>query len=408
MYQKRMAEIEARKAEIAQEITQADEARTKELDAEVDSLNAELTMLRSKQAVAGKVQPLPDGGKPADADLEARAADMKASGKITLTAQEVRRGLLAAMQRSTTLAADSLAKPTGVGQNVEGTFNTVSSIVDEVRVMDCEGCGEWSEPYVSANSTAGSRTDGAANASASDPTFRVAAIKPNLVNVTSYVSKNIEKLTPVNYVAKVQEIALVAIRAKVGALIVNGDGSNFYGIKTAKNTKNEVIYDTLTMELDSSKKGVIDEKTLRKIVLSYGGDENVGASARLYLNKADLIAFGDVRGTDKTPVYEITPDAGNPNTGIIKDGGLAVPYTINSNLTALAGTAQTTSAAANTMVYGDPLNYELGLFGDYTIEVSKDYKFAEGLLTVMGEVLAGGNLIKHHGFLVCQIAKGTS
>ncbi len=407
MYQKRMAEIEARKAEIAQEIAEADEARTQALDAEVDGLNQELTMLRSKLAVANKVQPLPDGGKPVDADLEARAAEMKHCGKITLTAQEVRRGLVAPIQRATTIATDSLAKPTGVGQNVEGTFNVVSSIVDEVRVMDCEGCGEWSEPYVSANATAGTRTDGTA-ATGSDPTFRVAAIKPNLVNVTSYVSKNIEKLTPVNYVAKVQEIALMALRAKVGVLIVNGDGSNFYGIKTATNTKSEAIYDTLTMALDSSKKGVIDEKTLRKIVLSYGGDENVGASARLYLNKSDLIAFGDIRGSDKKPVYEITPDAGNPNTGIIKDGGLAVPYTINSNLTALAGTAQSSAAVTNTMVYGDPMNYELGLFGDYVIEVSKDYKFAEGLLTVMGEVLAGGNLIKHNGFLVCQIAKGTA
>ena len=392
MYQKRMAAIEARKAEIAKEIAQADEARTQELDAEVDGLNQELTMLRAKQAVAGKVKPLPDGGKPVDADLEARAAEMKNSGKITLTAQEVRRGLVAPIQRATTIATDSLAKPTGVGQNVEGTFNVVSSIVDEVRVMDCEGCGEWSEPYVSANAAAGTRTDGTA-ATASDPTFRVASIRPNLVNVTSYVSKNIEKLTPVNYVAKVQEIALVALRAKVGALIVNGDGSNFYGIKTATNTKSEAIYDTLTMALDSSKKGVIDEKTLRKIVLSYGGDENVGASARLYLNKSDLIAFGDVRGSDKKPVYEITPDAGNPN---------------NSNLTALAGTAQSSTAVTNTMVYGDPMNYELGLFGNYVIEVSKDYKFAEGLLTVMGEVLAGGNLIKHNGFLVCQIAKGTA
>ena len=82
MYQKRMAEIEARKAEIAKEIAQADEARTQELDAEVDGLNQELTMLRAKQAVAGKVKPLPDGGKPVDADLEARAAEMKNSGKI--------------------------------------------------------------------------------------------------------------------------------------------------------------------------------------------------------------------------------------------------------------------------------------------------------------------------------------
>lgn len=50
-----------------------------------------------------------------------------------------------------------------------------------------------------------------------------------------------------------------------------------------------------------------------------------------------------------------------------------MPYTINSNLTALAGTAQSNTAVTNTMVYGDPMNYELGLFGDYVIEVSKDY-----------------------------------
>ena len=141
MYQKRIAEIEARKAEIAKEIAQADEARTQELDAEVDGLNQELTMLRAKQAVAGKVKPLPDGGKPVDAALEARAAEMKNSGKITLTAQEVRRGLVTPIQRATTIATDSLAKPTGVGQNVEGTFNVVSSIVDEVRVMTARAAG---------------------------------------------------------------------------------------------------------------------------------------------------------------------------------------------------------------------------------------------------------------------------
>ena len=45
---------------------------------------------------------------------------------------------------------------------------------------------------------------------------------------------------------------------------------------------------------------------------------------------------------------------------------------------------------------------------DLRVSFYKDYKFAEGLLTVMGEVLAGGNLIKHNGFLVCQIAKGTA
>ena len=157
-------------------------------------------------------------------------------------------------------------------------------------------------------------------------------------------------------------------------------------------------------------KGVIDEKTLRKIVMSYGGDETIGAHARLYLTKEDLMAFGDVRGSDKKAVYEITPNTDNPNTGIIKDGGLSVPYTINSGLNSLAGATQPASSAADkpTMLYGDPMNYELGLFGDYTIEVSRDYKFGEGLLAIMGEVLAGGNLVKHHGFLVCMLPKASA
>lgn len=398
MYQKRIAEIEARKAEIAKEIEGADEQRTKELDTEVDGLNAELATLRSKQAVANKLTEIPgsEGGE----DKEERAEEIYRSKKLTLSADEVRRGL--ASLRSTLITTDSLAKPTGVSQTIDEGFNVVSSIVDQVRVMDCTGCGEWTEAYVKSMPEADDGTDGTAP-DPSDPVFRVAAIKPNLVNVVSYVSKNIEKLTPVPYAEKVRELALTALRAKVSKLIVNGNNGTFYGIKNAVNTKSEAIYTTLAMTV-SGGKGVIDQNTLRKIVLGYGGDENVGANARLYLHKTDLIAFGDVRGTnEKKAVYEILPDAGNPNTGIIKDGGLAVPYTINSALTPLSGTAQTTNAV-NTMVYGDPMNYELGLFGDYTVEVSKDYKFGEGLLTILGEVMAGGNLIRHNGFMVCQIA----
>lgn len=408
MYKKRIAEIEARKAEIAKEIDTADEARVKELSAEVDKLNQEMAEIRSKQDVARKLEENPAVAKPAEEADEKRAAEVKATGRLTMSAGEVRRGLMA-QQRATTLATDSLAKPTATGQTITDTFTPVSSIVDQVKVIDCEGCGQWDEPYVAANPEAGSRTDGAANASPSDPTFRVASIKPGIINVTSYVSKNIEKLTPVAYQAKVQELALTALRAKVGKLIPNGDGASFYGIKTAKNTKGEDIFQVLEMTVTDGK-GVIDEKTLRKIVMSYGGDETVGAHARLYLTKEDLMAFGDVRGSDKKAVYEITPNTDNPNTGIIKDGGLSVPYTINSGLNSLAGTAQpaSTGTDVDTMLYGDPMNYELGLFGDYTIEVSKDYKFAEGLLTVMGEVMAGGNLVKHHGFLVCRLPKAAS
>ena len=60
--------------------------------------------------------------------------------------------------------------------------------------------------------------------------------------------------------------------------------------------------------------GNINEKTLRNIVMAYGGDANVMGNAWLYLNKKDLIAFGDLRGTnEKRYVDEITPNAQNPN-----------------------------------------------------------------------------------------------
>lgn len=49
--------------------------------------------------------------------------------------------------------------------------------------------------------------------------------------------------------------------------------------------------------------------------------------------------------------------------------------------------------------YGKPLAYQLDLFGPYSVEVSRDYKFAEGLLAVMGEAMVGGNVITSNGFI---------
>jgi len=121
------------------------------------------------------------------------------------------------------------------------------------------------------------------------------------------------------------------------------------------------------------------------------------------LNKLDLIKFGDVRGTnEKKPVYEIIPDGSNPNTGVIKDGGLAVPYVICSDVTALS-TATYSATDIPTMIYGDPANYKLALFGDYEVSVSEDYKFAEGLLSVRGEAWIGGNVIVDKGFIVVTL-----
>ena len=195
---------------------------------------------------------------------------------------------------------------------------------------------------------------------------------------------------------------MIALRKKVGEWIVSGNGSTaIYGILNAVNTDTSPLSMTKSLSVTSP---TIDEKTLRKIVFEYGTDEEVAGDAVLYLNKKDLIAFGDVRGTnEKGAVYEIEPDGANPNTGVIKDGGLTVKYCINSALTALSASTRG-SAAIKTMVYGNPACYKLGLFGDYEINVSEDEKFSAGLLSIRGEVMVGGNVTHKDGFVVVTLA----
>lgn len=306
--------------------------------------------------------------------------------------------------RSVLLASDGVAKPTKVN-GIGDPFNSQISVLDQVQVVDMTGAGAFKESYLKTHSVASEKEDGVAQ-TASDPTFGTVTITPTEIAVTTYVSKELEKVTPLNYLAKVQTSALIALKIKLAQDIVTK-------IKTSMDDKSAVMYQTLNASADNgmlaSGKGAINDKTLRRIALSYGGDANVYGNAWLYLNKEDLIAFGDVRGTnEKKPVYEITPNESNPNIGIIKDGGLSVPYCIVPSLTKLSGTAQSSSAATQTMIYGSPLNFELALFGNYSIEVSKDYKFAEGLLTVLGSVTTGGNVIMQNGFVVVTLPKSGS
>jgi hypothetical protein len=73
-----------------------------------------------------------------------------------------------------------------------------------------------------------------------------------------------------------------------------------------------------------------------------------------------------------------------------------------SDVTALSDSTYS-DADIPTMIYGNPSNYKLGLFGDFEVAVSDDYKFGEGLLTVRGEVVLGGNVVADKGFLVVTL-----
>lgn len=378
--QKRLNEIMERKGAIMKELENADASRVAELNTETDALLAEEAELRSKMDLTGRLKPT-NGPVPEPSEEERRAQGLVESRRMTMDATETRNLLL---------SSGMIATPTEVG-GINKPFNVVSSIVDQVRVVDLTGCGEYKEAYITAWGEATANTEGTAN-TASEPTFKMASIKPFGLNITGYISREIAKQTPLAYADRVREGAMIALRQKLGKWIVSGDGTAaIFGVLNAKNTAGEAICTTVEMS-------TIDESTLKTIVFSYGGDENVGQNGRLYLSKKDLMAFGKVRGSDKKAVYEVTPNGANPNTGIIKEGGLSVPYTINSECVALDDAA----AGKVSMFYGDPNNYKLGLFGNYEVRVDESYKFAEGLLTIRGDVTVGGNVVVDKGFVLVK------
>ena len=318
--------------------------------------------------------------------MEKRAESFKKESHFAMNAGET---------RSMLISSGEIATPTKVG-GITDPFSSYSSIVDIATVEDMTGCGAYKQAYIKAWQDADAGTEGYA-ANADDMDVGIVNIAPQIINVITYVSKEIRKQTPLQYLSKVQEGAVIALKKKIAADMISGNGSTaIFGIYNAVDKDTDSMIQTVDVS-------AIDDKTLRNIIFAYGGNDNCfgGDGVVLFLNKTDLIAFGDVRSsTTLQPVYEIIPDGTNPNTGIIKDGGLSVKYCINANCTALSANA--TAADSKTMIVGDPKNYKLGLFGDYEISVSEDYKFAEGLLAVRGEVTVGGNVIKGNGFVVVK------
>lgn len=343
----------------------------------------------------------PDAREEAEKAQERGNALMK-GGEVKFSTIEVRKAI--------TLATGTLAQPTGVGTDIHDIVGgAVSSIVDQVRVEDLSGMGAYQEPYVISELTANANTvaskAGSARTASTDPTFGIAEIKPYEMTVTSFVDRNLARLTPANYYAKVYSMAMKAMRRKLAGLIVNGDGETthvMHGIKTATNKAGSAIYATENVS-------AVDVNLLDTLYFAYGTDDALEPNARLLLTKQDLKAIGKLRGTnEKQRLFAIEPDMGNPNVGIIRDGGVVIPYTICSDLTSLSGATASSSAAIQTMCYGSPANYLLGLFGDFTVRVDESYKAQERLLTILGDAFVGGNLVADKGFVVATVPKSGS
>lgn len=363
----RIAEIQARLAEINTQIDTAEGEVLTNLETESRNLLAELNGLQQtaqarqqlrSQIAAGAGNPMP--GNPAQPTAEQRAADaFVQTNRMTIGAEQA---------RALTVASGQLVQPTKVDGINDLPGAKVSSIIDLVKVVNCTGMGNHKIAYVKeVADAAGEHTEGEAAATATLAQFGFVTITPTSYAVLDFISKQAKKQTTLQYAAKVKEQAMIALRRKAA----------------------EVVTAALrTSELLQTVAGTaIDAKTLRTIALTYGNDESVLGGAMLLLNKKDLLKFGDVRGTnEKKALYEITPDASG-NTGVIKEGGLSVRYCIDSKI------------PEGELYYGNPQALELDLFSDYEVKVSEDFAFDKLMDTIRGDVEMGSDVTVKNGWL---------
>lgn len=349
----------------ASEEIDALKAKKEELEAELEEINAQLAELEKpaddQQPQRSRFNFMKEerGGNKMNIEERTKRAEEFVRTKTTKYNGEELRSVL--------ISSGTLATPTEVDGINDNGFPKVSSILDLVKVVNCEGMGSNKVAYEKTGLTAAAHTDGAA-ITATDPVFGFVTIAPTEYAVLSSISKQAKKQTPLQYEAKVREAALTALR-KVAAKVVT----------------DAAVASTLNTALTNV---VLDEKALRKIAFAYGGADGIEGEAYLFINKTDLITLGDVRGAnEKKAVYEITPNGSNPNVGTIKDGGLVVNYCINNNLT------------AGTILYGQPKNIELDLFSNYNIEVSGDFYFDKLMDAIRGDVEIGAAVVAQDGLV---------
>lgn len=382
-------ELIERKKTIAVEV----EAEGADLDAlgeEVRSINAEIETRKANEAKKVEIRKAVAEGngkviteKKEDKKMnptEERANALAERGKYNIPTAEI---------RSTLVSSSTVATPTGVS-GINDAVGNGGTLLDFIKVVDCSGMGANRVAYIATEAEyAADQTEGSA-AAAKEATFGYIDITPANVAMYAQISKQVKKQSPLMYEQKVTEQSMKSIKKAV--------------IKKVATAMNDSTLISTITATTSAGKGVINEKTLRSLVLSYGGDNAVEGNAMLFLNKTDLIAFGDVRGTnEKKGVYEIEPDGSNPNTGIIRDGGLAVRYCLCNELTACAGTAAGVTDKL-TMFYGNPQNVELDMFSPLEVKVSEDFAFTSLMDTIVGDCEVGAAVVAKNGMVALKIA----
>lgn len=356
-YAERIKEIEARKEVLRNEVENATVDRLKEIKEESEALSREYEEIRSKMDVATSLKENPIMVNQTVDAAEVRAKKFAESG---------------AMEMRALLSTGTIAKPTEVG-GINGLAETVATIVDDVTAVELTGNGAYVVAYQATDAAAAAVTDGSAIGGTQE-TYNYVTINPSEWGIHSEISNQVAKMTPLNYTAKVEQNALAALRAMAESKIIAA-------------VKASALVETV-------KGATLDATYLRKLVLGFNAIPGKG-EVKLYINRADLITLGNVRGTnEKRPLYEIKFDNGSTLHGTISEGGVSVPFSIQSGLT------------TGEQLFGQPKTVEMPMWDQYKIETNEGGEyFKKNLIGIRGIQTANADLCALHGMqLVKQSA----
>ncbi len=318
--------------------------------------------------------------------IEERAKDLKEGRAIKI-------GFDNGEQRSVAISGGTILVPKKYKNEISESFNAVSGMVDDLNTIPLNGGESYSVAFEKGYGEGDYTTEGGEY---SDTDVETDYVETGRAKITSYieVTNEVKKLPSANYLALISKRVTSSIKKKIGAQSILGAGTS----NTIRGIYNA---DTKVMPTDADKTSdieltAIDADTLNEITFAYGGSEDVEAPQTLILSKADLKEFAKVKTPDGRFVYSITKNGARGTIGY-KDGGLAVPFVINSACNSLS--SEKTTSGKYTMIYGSLSDYEMPVFSDIEVQESTDYKFKQGMIAYRADCIIGGTVSKYNGFV---------
>lgn len=317
--------------------------------------------------------------------IEQRAKDLKEGKAIKIALDN-------GEQRSVTVSGGTILVPKKYKNEISESFNAVSGMVDMLNTIPLNGGESYSVAFEKGYGEGDYTTEGGEY---QDIDVETDYVETGRAKITSYieVTNEVKNLPSANYLALISKRVNSSIKKKIGAQSIVGAGTTntIRGIYNADTKVMPTEEGTSDIELTA-----IDADTLNDITFAYGGDEDVEAPQTLILSKADLKAFAKVKTTDGKFVYAITKN-GARGTIAYKDGGLAVPFVINSACNSISDSK--TTDGKYTMIYGALSDYEMPVFSDIEVQESTDYQFKKGMIAYRADCIIGGTVSKYNGFV---------